>query len=286
MAYDANHREISAGYLQAMNIALRQGRYFEKRDNENSMRVAIINETMARQYWPGQNALGRRFNIGDPNDGEWMEIVGIVADVRQMGLDEPVKAEMYVPYQQVTDWPFFSPRDLAIRTTGEPSHIAGSVRQIIREVDPDQPISNIATMSEVLGVEAAQRRMGMIMLAAFAGLALLLASLGIYGVLAYFVTQHTNEIGVRMALGANRRNILALVLKKGMGLTLLGVAIGLAASFALTRLMSSLLFGVNASDPLTFVVAPLLLAFVALLACWIPARRATKVDPMIALRYE
>jgi putative ABC transport system permease protein len=286
MAYDANHREISAGYLQAMNIALRQGRYFEKRDNENSMRVAIINETMARQYWPGQNALGRRFNIGDPNDGEWMEIVGIVADVRQMGLDEPVKAEMYVPYRQVTDWPFFSPRDLAIRTTGEPSHIAGSVRQIIREVDPDQPISNIATMSEVLGVEAAQRRMGMIMLAAFAGLALLLASLGIYGVLAYFVTQHTNEIGVRMALGANRRNILALVLKKGMGLTLLGVAIGLAASFALTRLMSSLLFGVNASDPLTFVVAPLLLAFVALLACWIPARRATKVDPMIALRYE
>ena len=151
---------------------------------------------------------------------------------------------------------------------------------------PDQPISNIATMSEVLGEEAAQRRTGMIMLAAFAGLALLLASLGIYGVLAYFVTQHTNEIGVRIALGASSRNILGLVLKKGMGLTLLGVVIGLVASFALTRLMSSLLFGVNAFDPLTFIVVPLLLATVALLACWIPARRATKVDPMIALRYE
>jgi putative ABC transport system permease protein len=286
MAYDANHREVSADYLQTMNIPLRAGRYFDKRDNGTAMPVAIINETMARQYWPGENALGRRFNIGDPNDGEWMEIVGVVADVRQMGLDEPVKAEMYMPYQQVTDWSFFVPRDLAIRTSGDPMSIAGSVRQIVLEVDPDQPISNIATMSEVLGDEAAQRRMGMIMLAAFAGLALLLASLGIYGVLAYFVTQHTNEIGVRIALGASRRNILALVLKKGMGLTLLGVVIGLAASLALTRLMSSLLFGVKASDPLTFVVVPLLLGMVALLACWIPARRATKVDPMIALRYE
>ncbi|HET9478986.1 MAG TPA: ABC transporter permease, partial [Pyrinomonadaceae bacterium] len=286
MAYDANHREVSADYLQTMKIPLRQGRYFGERDNETSMRVAIINETMARQYWPGENALGRRFNIGDPNDGEWMEIVGIVADVRQMGLDQPVKAEMYVPYQQVTDWPGYVPRELAIRTTGDPSNIVGSVRQIIREVDPDQPVSNIATMAEVLSVEAEERRMGMIMLVAFAGLALLLASLGIYGVLAYFVTQHTNEIGVRIALGANRRNILALVLKKGMGLTLLGVAIGLAASFALTRLMSSLLFGVKASDPLTFFVVPLLLATVALVACWIPARRATRVDPMVALRYE
>jgi putative ABC transport system permease protein len=288
MAYDANHREVSANYLQTMNIPLRAGRYFDGRDNEKSMPAVIINETMARQYWPGENALGRRLKIGDPDEPgkQWKQIVGIVADVRQMGLDEPVKAEMYLPYQQVTDWPFFAPRDLAIRTSGDTSNLVGSVRQIIREVDPDQPVSNVATMAELLGTEASQRRMGMIMLVAFAALALLLASLGIYGVLAYFVTQHTSEIGVRLALGATTRNILFLVLRKGMGLTLLGVVIGLAAALAFTRLMSSLLFGVKAIDPLTFVTVPLLLAGVALLACYLPARRATKVDPLVALRYE
>ena len=288
MAYDANHRQVSADYLKAMNIPLRQGRYFTKGDNEHSMPVAIINETMARQYWPGENAMGRRFKIGAPDDPErpWTTIVGIVADVRQMGIDEPVKAEMHLPHRQITHNPWFIPRDLAIRTTGETSSLVSGVRQAIREVDPDQPVSNVATMAEVLGEEAAQRRMGMIMLVGFAVLALLLASLGIYGVLAYFVTQHTNEIGVRLALGATPRNILFLVLKKGMGLTLIGVAIGIAASFVFTRWMSSLLFGVKAADPLTFVAVPLLLGIVALLACAIPARRATKVDPMVALRYE
>jgi putative ABC transport system permease protein len=288
MAYDANHREVSTNYLKAMNIPLRQGRYFESSDNAQSLPVAIINETMARQYWPGENALGRRFKVGDPDEPgkQWKEIVGIVADIRQMGIDEPVKAEMYLPYEQITDWPGYVPRDLAIRTNGDSSNLVGPVRQIIREVDPDQPVSNVATMAEVLGTETAQRRMGMIMLAGFAALALLLASLGIYGVLAYFVTQHTNEIGVRQALGATPRNILLLVLRKGMGLTLIGVGIGLVAAFALTRLMSSLLFGVTAADPLTFATVPLVLVGVALLACYIPARRATKVDPLVALRYE
>ena len=288
MAYDANDRQVSADYLKTMNIPLRAGRYFDDRDNEQSMPVAIINETMARQYWPGENALGRRFKSGDPNDPQtpWTQIVGIVADIRQMGLDEPVKAEMYFPYQQIKDNIWYIPRELAIRTSGDTSSLVGPVRQIIREVDPDQPVSNVATMAELLGTEASQRRMGMIMLVAFAALALLLASLGIYGVLAYFVTQHTSEIGVRMALGATTRNILFLVLRKGMGLTLLGVVIGMAAALALTRLMSSLLFGVKAIDPLTFVTVPLLLTGVALLACYLPARRATKVDPLVALRYE
>ena len=288
MAYDANHRQVTPDYLKTMNIPLRQGRYFTKGDNEHSLPVAIVNETMARQYWPGENALGRRFKIGAPDNPErpWTTIVGIVADVRQMGIDEPVKAEMYLPNRQITHNPWFIPRDLAIRTNGDPMQLVGAVRQAIREVDPDQPVSNVATMAEVLGDEAAQRRMGMIMLVAFASLALVLASIGIYGVLAYFVTQHTNEIGVRLALGATPRNILFLVLKKGMGLTLIGVAIGVAASFAFTRWMSSMLFGVKASDPLTFVAVPLLLGLVALLACAIPARRATKVDPMVALRYE
>jgi len=286
MAYDSNHRQVSVNYLQTMNVPLRAGRYFQTSDNAQSLKVAIINETMARQYWPGENALGHRFKLGDPDDNvPWIQIVGIVGDVRQMGLDEPVKAEMYFPYQQdQTIW--YIPRDLVIRTNGDTSNLVGSVRQVIREVDPDQPVSDVATMAEVLGTEAAQRRMGMIMLVGFAGLALLLASLGIYGVLAYFVTQHTSEIGVRQALGATPSNILFLVLKKGMGLTLLGIAIGLMGAFALTRLMSSLLFGVKAADPLTFVTVPLLLGLVALLACLIPARRATRIDPLVALRYE
>ena len=288
MAYDANHRQVSANYLQTMNIPLRQGRYFDARDNAQAIPVAIVNETMARQYWPGENALGRRFKLGDPDDKDapWIQIVGVVGDIRQMGLDEPVKAEMYFPYEQIKDQSWYTPRDLVIRTSSETSSLVGAVRQVIREVDPDQPVSNIATMSEVLSTEAAERRMGMIMLVGFAALALLLASLGIYGVLAYFVTQHTSEIGVRQALGATPRNILFLVLKKGMGLTLLGIVIGLAGSFALTRLMSSLLFGVKASDPLTFVTVPLVLGLVALFACLIPARRATRIDPLVALRYE
>jgi len=286
MAFDACHRQVSGNYLQTMKIPLRQGRYLTRQDNQQSLPVAVINETMARQYWPGQSALGRRFKLGDPNeDIPWVEIVGIVGDVRQMGLDEAVKAEMYLPYQQVKQ-PWFIPRDLAIRTTGESSRLVGAVRQAIRDVDPDQPISNVATMSELLGEEAGQRRLGMIMLAAFSVLALLLASIGIYGVLAYFVTQHTNEIGVRLALGATPRNILLMIVKRGMGLTLLGISIGLAASFALTRLMTSLLFEVKAVDPLTFLFVPLLLAAAALLACSIPARRAMKVDPLVALRYE
>jgi len=210
----------------------------------------------------------------------------VVADVRQMGLDEPVKAEMYLPYSQVTTQPWFMPRDLAIRTSGDPTTLVGGVRQIIQEVDPDQPISNIATMSQLLGEEAAQRRLGMIMLVAFSALALLLAAIGIYGVLAYFVTQHTSEIGVRMALGASQRNILLLILRRGMSLTLLGVAVGLAAAFAMTRLMSSLLFEVRAFDPLTFVLAPVVIGIAALCASLIPAWRAVKVDPLVALRYE
>jgi len=286
-SYDAIHRQVSANYLQTMSVPLRQGRHFTAQDNAQSMPVAIINETMAREYWPNGDAVGRRFTLGDPTDDDpWFTVVGIVGDVRQMGIDVAVKSEMYFPYGQVTPWDFYAPRDLVLRTNGDPLSLMGGVREAIRSVDPDQPISNVATMEEVLGREASQRRLGMILLSAFAVLALLLASLGIYGVLAYFVAQHRNEIGVRLALGASPARILLLVLQKGMKLTLLGVAIGLAASFALTRLMTSLLFGVKAVDPLTFAAVPVLLAVVALLACWIPARRAARVDPMVALRYE
>jgi putative ABC transport system permease protein len=287
LAFDANHREVSSDYLRTMNIQLVTGRYFTPQDNEQAVPAVIINETMARQYWPGRSAMGRRIKLGGPDeDTPWLEVVGIVKDVRQMGLDAPIKAEMYLPFRQVKTHPWFGPRDLAIRTIGNPTALVGSVRQAIREVDPDQPISNVATMSELLGEEAGQRRLGMIMLVAFAVLALLLASIGIYGVLAYFVSQHTSEIGVRLALGATPRNILLMVIKRGMILTLLGVAFGLASSIALTRLMSSLLFEVQALDPLTLVSVPILLVVAALLACAVPARRAMKVDPLVALRYE
>lgn len=287
LAFDANHREVSSDYLRTMNIQLVSGRYFTPQDNEQSVPAVIINETMARQYWPGRSAMGRRIKLGGPDeDTPWVEVVGIVKDVRQMGLDAPIKAEMYLPFRQVKTHPWFVPRDLAIRTTGNPTALVGSVRQAIREVDPDQPISNVATMSELLGEEAGQRRLGMIMIVAFAVLALLLASIGIYGVLAYFVSQHTSEIGVRLALGATPANILLMVIRRGMILTLLGIAFGLASSIALTRLMSSLLFEVQALDPLTLVSVPILLVVAALLACAVPARRAMKVDPLVALRYE
>src|ERR1700730_11062523 len=287
LSYDANHRQVSADYLRTMGIPLRRGRYLNDGDNELTMPVAVINETMARQYWPGEEAIGKRFKIGDPDeDIPWKTIVGVVGDVRQMGLEEPIKAEMYLPYQQIKDQPWFAPRDLVLRTSVDPLTVVSAVRSEIRAVDPDQPISNIRTMDEVLGEETASRRLGMTLLTIFAALALLLCSLGIYGVLAYFVVQRTPEIGVRLALGAQRRDIFGLVLKKGMGLALVGVAIGLFGAFALTRLMASLLYGVGTKDPFTFVSVATLLAVVALVACYIPARRATRINPLVALTYE
>ena len=268
-----------------MGIGLRRGRYFDEGDRKDSVPVVIVNETLARQYWPHEDALGKRFKLGVPN-APWVTIVGVVDDVREVGMDAPVRAEMYFPYRQITSHFGYAPRDLVLRTTGDPLSLVAAVRQEIHAVDPDQPISNIATMSEVLTERAGSRRLGMILLMVFAGLALLLASLGIYGVLSFFVAQQTREIGVRLALGAQLRDILNLVLKKGMGLALLGVAVGLIAAFAVARLMASLLFGVSAADPITFAAIALILTGVALLACYIPARRATKVDPLVALRYE
>jgi ABC-type antimicrobial peptide transport system permease subunit len=213
-------------------------------------------------------------------------VIGVVGDVKEMGLEAPPKAEMFFPFQHLPDMLWNMPRDLTVRTTGNPMSLVASVRQAVWSVDPAQPISNVRTMDEILSEEVAQRRIGMTLLAAFAALALLLASLGIYGVLSYAVTQRTQEIGIRMALGANRQAVLRLVMADGMRLAVAGVAIGLGLSFALTRLMTGLLFGVSASDPRTLAGVTLLLTAVALVACYVPARRATKVDPMIALRYE
>jgi putative ABC transport system permease protein len=224
--------------------------------------------------------------VGD-DTAPWITIVGVVGDVRQMGLDAPVKAEMYFPYAQVDDQPWFAPRDLVVRSTVEdPMTLLPGVKEAIRALDPEQPIANVRTYDEILDEDVVQRRLGASLVAAFAGLALLLASLGVYGILSYFVAQHTSEIGVRMALGASRRDIFSLVLGKGMGLAIAGVGLGLLGALALTRLVSSLLYGVGAADPATFAAAAGLLATLALLACYLPARRAIKVDPMVAIRYE
>ena len=281
---NAVHRQISADYFRTMGIALKQGRYFQDSDNQQTTPVAIVNETMARQFWP-DGALEKRFKLG-VEKAPWVTIVGVVADVRQMGMDVPVKAEMYFPYRQITSHFGYAPRDLVVRASSEPFSLVSSIRKAIHEVDPDQPVANVETMDEQLAGETGPRRMGMMLLMSFAGLALVLASVGIYGVLSYFVTQQTREIGVRMALGAQRHDILSLVMRKGMGLAVVGVAIGLLAALALARLMTSLLFGIGARDPITFATVVVILLVVALAACLIPARRATKVDPVIALRYE
>jgi putative ABC transport system permease protein len=287
LSYDANHRQVTADYLKAIGIPVRRGRHFTEADAAGALPVAIVNETMAREYWPGEDALGRRFKMGGPDDDTpWITVVGIAADVRQMGVDEPVKAEMYVPYAQTTSQQWFAPRDLVIRTTGDPTSLTSAVRNEIREVDPNQPVSNVRTMDEVLGEETSSRRVGMVLLTAFAMLALLLASVGIYGLLSYTVVQHTPEIGVRLALGARPRDILVMILRRGMALALAGTAVGLVSALALARLISSLLFGVASADPATFAGVPALLLAVALVACYVPARRAARVDPNVALKYE
>ena len=284
---DAQCRQVSTGYMETMGVKLRQGRFFDYHDDVQSQPVAVINETMARQFWSGENALGKRFKLGSvDSQNPWVTVVGVVGDIKEMGLEAPTKAEMFFPYQQLPRMLWNMPRDLAVRTTGDPMSVVAAVRQAVWSVDRNQPVSNIRTMDEILSEEVAQRRIGMTLLAAFAALALALASLGIYGVLSYSVAQRTQEIGVRMALGAGRKDVLRMVVADGMRLAAAGVAIGLGVSFALTWLMAGLLFGVSASDPLTLGGVTLLLITVALLACFIPARRATRVDPMVALRCE
>ncbi len=284
LAPNALHRQVSPGYFETLGIPLRAGRYLDNRDDENSLLVMLVNETFAAKYWPQESAVGKRVKFAD--DGPWITIAGVVADVRQMGMDQPVKQEMYLPFRQVQGFHFFKPRDLVIRTAGDPMQLVAAVRREIHAVDPNQPVSNTATLDEQLNQGTQRRRVGMTLLVAFAALSLLLAVIGIYAVLAFFVTNHRPEIGVRLALGAQKRDILRLIFKKGMALALAGIVIGIAGAMALTRLMASLLFGVKPVDALTFAAVSICVLAVALLACYIPARRATKVDPLIALRYE
>ncbi|MPY88421.1 MAG: FtsX-like permease family protein [Luteitalea sp.] len=287
VAYDANHRQVSAGYFRAIGVPLRRGRYFDAGDNAGAQPVAIVNETMARQYWPADEVVGKRFKPDAPGyPGPWLTIVGVVGDVRQMGLDAPVKAEMYVPYRQFDAFPWFAPRDLVVRTVVDPMSLVSSITHEIHAVDPAQPVSNIRTLNEILDEDVAARRVGTTLLIAFAAFALLLAVVGIYGVIAYFVVQHVPEIGVRIALGAQARDILMLVVVKGMKLTLMGIGVGAVAAIVATRLMSGLLYGLTGWDPTTIVFGSVLLILLALIASYLPARKATKLDPIVALRSE
>ncbi|MGB7923250.1 MAG: ABC transporter permease [Pyrinomonadaceae bacterium] len=277
----AEYRAIGSHYFRTMGTPLLKGRDFTERDDAQSPAVVMINETMARRYWPNEDPVGRSLKL-DGMEKEPREIVGVVGDVRHFGLDARAEAEMYVPYLQ-RPMPGVT---LMVRSASAPGDVAAAVRNAVREADRNLPVYNVKSMDEILADSVSSRRFNMLLLGIFAAVALVLAAVGIYGVMAYSVTQRTHEIGIRMALGAEARDILKLVVGQGMILTLIGLAVGLAASLALTRLLASLLYGVTATDPLTFAGVSLLLAVVALLACYIPARRAMKVDPMVALRYE
>jgi predicted permease len=286
-AYDACTRLVSPGYLEALGVPLRRGRHFAEADGPEALPVAIVNETMERQYWPGEDAVGKRYKLGGPQSNTpWVTVVGVAADVRQNGVDVPAKAEMYLPYRQCDYIEVFAPKTLAIRTSGDPGALVSAVRREIASVDPNQPVSDVKTMNDILGQETSGRRLAMLLLGTFAALALLLASIGIYGLLSQRVAQMTPEIGVRLALGAGPRDVVNMIVWRGMRLVVIGSAAGLALSFVLSRLMASLLFGVSAGDPLTLAGVPILLATVALVACYVPARRAAGVDPTVALRYE
>jgi len=283
---------VEPDYLRVMRIPLERGRFFTPQDNERSPAVAVIDDVLARKYFPNQNPIGKRINLHDYDD-QPAEIVGVVGHVKQWGLDsddtQSLRAQLYHPFMQLPgDALALSPLGMGVlvRSEGAATSLFTSLRHTNELMNKEQVIYSAQTMNEVIAGSLATRQFSMILLGSFALLALVLASVGIYGVLAYLVGQRTHEIGIRLALGASRYDVLRLVVGQGAKMALLGVALGLAAAMGLTRLMSDMLYGVSATDPLTFTAVAILLILVALVACYIPARRATKVDPMVALRYE
>jgi putative ABC transport system permease protein len=277
----ADRYSITPGYLRAMRIPLLLGREFDGRDLATSPMVALVNESMARQFWPGEDPIGKRFRMGDTKS-PWKSVVGVLGDVLHKGLDAPHTIQVYLPNTQFTD----SLVILAVRTSKDPASLAAAVRSEISALDPQVPVSDVATMDAVVSASVANQRFGALLFLLFGAIALVLTAVGIYGVIAYGVAQRTHEIGIRVALGANRREVLSLIVSEAMKPALLGAALGLCAALGLTRLLTRLLYNVKPTDPLVFVAVLFLLLGVALLASYIPARRATRVDPMVALRYE
>jgi putative ABC transport system permease protein len=285
---DANIRVISPDYFRALQIPLIRGRELNANDNSSGAPVAVINETMAEKFWPGKNPIGQEIWIGKPMGPAFTEpaprqIVGIVADIRESALNDMPGQTMFIPYTQ-TKWN--SSESFIVRTHGGSMLSVQAIRGVLHDVDPEEPITQIKTMDQVVSSSLDDWQFHATLLGIFGALALLIATVGVYGVISYSVAQRTHEIGVRMALGAQRQSILRLVIGQGLRLAGIGVVVGIAAALGLTRLMASLLYGVRATDPVTFAGVALLLAGVAMLACYVPARRAMSVDPMVALRYE
>ena len=286
LAYDANDRVVTPGFMETMGMTLVAGRTFDARDAATAPAVVIINQIMATQYWPSGHAVGRRLKLGGPkDDARWRTIVGVVRDVKSMGVDQPARPEMYFPLDQ-SEGNWMWPRDLVVRADGDPLALTGAIREAIWSVDPGQPVSDVDTMDAVVDKEVVQRRTQMRLLGAFAGLALILACLGVYGVLSLVVSERTEEIGLRVALGATPASVLRLVVGDGVRLAVLGVAIGLAAAWWAARFLQGLLYGVEAHEPWLYAGLAAVLLAVSIVAVYLPARRASKVDPIIALRVQ
>ena len=278
-------RLVSSGYFQVMGIPLVRGRVFSSHDAETSGNVVIINEAAARRYWPNEDPMGQRISIGATDD--WREIVGVVGDTRHEGLDADADPAAYLPQRQrfvSLGAGFARTATLVVRTNGDAAWAAPLIRTAVAHVDAQVPIGLVRAMDDLIGDSVAPRRLNFVLVSAFAAVALILTAAGLYGVMSYLVAQRTREIGVRMALGASRRQVLALVLREAGTMTLFGMGLGIAGALALTRSMTAMLFGVSAANPLIYASMSLLLAAVALLAVAVPASRATRVDPLLALR--
>ncbi|HST20983.1 MAG TPA: FtsX-like permease family protein, partial [Blastocatellia bacterium] len=278
-------RSVTRDYLDTMNIPLLRGRAFAASDRAGAPVVGMVNESFVRQYFPDEEVVGARIGWARANPPVWMTIIGVVGDVKHYGLNQPEQPAYYGLYEQ-QDQPWKRWAYLVARGDHDTGTLASLVKSQIWKIDNRIPVTKVLTMSEVMAASVAGQRFNVLLFGLFAGVAMLLAGVGIYGVMSYSVTQRTHEIGVRMALGASSGDVLKMILRQGAVVTLAGLGVGLAGAFALTRLMSSLLYGVTATDPATFAVISAALVAVALTACYIPARRATRVDPMIALRYE